>query len=267
MKIYIILLSLTFLSGCATVTAKDEGKYVYSVPIDNIDGCSATFNHQSNQYIDIITFPHGKEWEERFLSHVSALSQNLTARGRGKRIGIFFMDDISSPNAMAINPGFYNEQDYAVLFGKRMYSKSLIINREEILDGGGDYSLYVNDIYIASILAHEFAHVGQYITHTGLSGRTVNRELMADVISGWYIGMMVTNGGSQPLVDNQAIKDINETINRTFRSGDYQFNHKDHHGTPDQRAEAFIFGLDLVRNGGVRDFWDAFDVAANQYMY
>jgi len=264
----VFLLTCFFMiSGCSAVRSKDQVQYLYSVPISHSSGCMANIRRTSDRYADIVSFPQPEMWKENFDGYVKHLAALLgkTGRARGKRLGIYFMEDRGSPNAMALSPGVKKGQHYTILFGREMFERS-IIERDLPSEDPGRF-IVSHDTYIMAILAHEFAHVGQYATRTGLSSRSVDRELMADVISGWYVGFRATKGGSIKSLKRHRIKDIEDTINRVYRSGDYQFNHPDHHGTPAQRSEAFMWGVELARTGRALNFWDAFDIAAQRYIY
>jgi uncharacterized protein len=90
------------------------------------------------------------------------------------------------------------------------------------------------DAALAYILAHEYAHAAQVVG--GFTPRSITQaELQADCLAGYYMGVM-------PDVDFDD-KDIEEIASIAFQVGDYEFNNKQHHGTPKQRALAVLSGF------------------------
>jgi uncharacterized protein len=90
------------------------------------------------------------------------------------------------------------------------------------------------DAALAYILSHEYAHAAQTIGR--FRPRNITQiELQADCLAGFYMGVMPT-----VTFDRQ---DIQEIANIAFQVGDYEFNNRQHHGTPQQRAQAVILGF------------------------
>lgn len=94
---------------------------------------------------------------------------------------------------------------------------------------------------IPAILGHEFAHAMQHSRQNPLQGKW--RELHADMMAGWFIGL---RGQFRPQNVQQAGLSL-------YRKGDYNFFDAGHHGTPEERAEAFAVGYWLHVNQGVTD--------------
>lgn len=86
---------------------------------------------------------------------------------------------------------------------------------------------------IPSIIGHEYAHVLQYKLGFPLRGKW--QELHADYLAGWY-----TAHRSRYVPQN-----IAESMLSFFKKGDYDFNSQGHHGTPQERQEAFVAGVNL----------------------
>ncbi len=90
------------------------------------------------------------------------------------------------------------------------------------------------DAALAYILAHEYAHAAQVVGGSRLRNIT-QIELQADCFAGYYMGVM-------PDVSFDD-KDIEEIARIAFQVGDYEYNNRQHHGTPKQRALAVLTGF------------------------
>lgn len=90
------------------------------------------------------------------------------------------------------------------------------------------------DAALAYILAHEYAHAAQIVGGSRLRNIT-QIELQADCLAGYYMGMM-----PNVTFDRQ---DIDEIASIAFQVGDYEYNNRQHHGTPKQRARAVLSGF------------------------
>ena len=90
------------------------------------------------------------------------------------------------------------------------------------------------DAALAYILAHEYAHAAQIAGGSRLRNIT-QIELQADCLAGYYMGVM-------PGVDFDD-KDIEEIARIAFQVGDYEYNNRQHHGTPKERAIAVLTGF------------------------
>lgn len=90
------------------------------------------------------------------------------------------------------------------------------------------------DAALAYILAHEYAHAAQVVG--GFTPRNITQaELQADCLAGYYMGAM-----PDVSFDDQ---DIEEIARIAYQVGDYEFNNRQHHGTPKQRALAVLSGF------------------------
>jgi hypothetical protein len=92
---------------------------------------------------------------------------------------------------------------------------------------------------IPAILGHEFGHGMQHSNNFPYDGKW--QELHADYLAGWFIGH---RGRFRPQNAVQAILNF-------YNKGDYEFNDKGHHGTPQERASAFNAGYTLNVQGNV----------------
>jgi uncharacterized protein len=90
------------------------------------------------------------------------------------------------------------------------------------------------DAALAYILAHEYAHAAQIAGGSRLRNIT-QIELQADCLAGYYMSVMP----DVSFDDN----DIEEIARIAFQVGDYEFNNRQHHGTPKERALAVLTGF------------------------
>jgi len=92
---------------------------------------------------------------------------------------------------------------------------------------------------IWSVLAHEYGHVMQFQlgvmspTAPRSPAETRSNELIADMFSSFYLS--ISRSG-------QDIGGIQASLQSAYDIGDYAFNDPNHHGTPVQRASAFVGG-------------------------
>jgi hypothetical protein len=99
-----------------------------------------------------------------------------------------------------------------------------------------------NDEYIKNqgfalpaIMAHEFAHAMQYSRGFPYGGKWL--ELHADYMAGWFAGHRGRFAAQNDIGILQSF----------FNKGDYDFFSQRHHGTPQERANAFFEGFRLNR--------------------
>ncbi|RBP53527.1 hypothetical protein [Arenicella xantha] len=252
MKLRIYLVLITLLTGCASTDFQSES-YGY-ITLGSFDGCSATkaSSHSGYKNYDLIYFPGNSNFENHFFNHSQWIIEEMKLDDH-EIPNIYFYEDYNSPNAMALSFGIDPGSNYTILFGRNMLWNN-VLN----LEGN---NLKTAEIW--SILAHEYAHIGQYLE--GVNGDTPNLELMADVMSGWYVGMVVSNFGNYEIVNANKLLNVQLAMEDAYQSGDYSFNHPDHHGTPKQRLAAFRYGLNIAINDPTISWWGVFDMAKNRY--
>lgn len=100
-------------------------------------------------------------------------------------------------------------------------------------------SRYKDGIAVVAIAAHEFGHIAQFRTGVDqhlLDGQsTVKRvELHADFLSGYFLG--------RRKIEYPAMR-LWSAGYTLYTIGDYAFNDRDHHGTPDERTKAAEAGF------------------------
>jgi hypothetical protein len=101
---------------------------------------------------------------------------------------------------------------------------------------------------IAGIMAHEWCHIAQFQSGRFSPGR--GAELHADFVAGWYMGFKQATG--------IAVVQISGLAESLFSKGDYNFNSRDHHGTPKERVRSMARGFELAVRDRVGDFGTAF---------
>jgi len=159
---------------------------------------------------------------------------------------VAYYNDGYSPNAFAY---FNGSGDGIIRIGGKLVQTEFQIWRKDFFaqsrklgldpyqllkDGkaGGTYS-------IDAIIAHECAHILQ--AKMGVARNSRNNELQADFLAGWHIADYVR------IFDKEAkeFRILEDGIRAFYSRGDYQFNSPQHHGTPEQRYNAFIKGFKL----------------------
>jgi uncharacterized protein len=98
------------------------------------------------------------------------------------------------------------------------------------------------DAALAYILSHEYAHAAQ--TVGGFRPNNITQiELQADCLAGFYMGAM-----PDVTFDRQ---DIEQIAAIAYQVGDYEFNNRQHHGTPQERAQAVLLGFQASQENGI----------------
>ena len=135
------------------------------------------------------------------------------------------------PLNTACGPTYKNNAAYCVLSHSIYYDSSFL---RDIYDDEGDFA-------VVTVLAHEWGHLAQANMGITLDPRyfTIQKELQADCFAGAY----ARAAGQRGMLEDG---DLREGVTNLFRSGDRAgtpWFDRDAHGTPQQRASAFIIGL------------------------
>ena len=104
----------------------------------------------------------------------------------------------------------------------------------------------VGDFGVAYVVAHEYAHnVQNELGRLSAPGRTSTKpfELQADCMAGLWGNSVYAEGR----IDRS---DVEEAIRTAYAVGDFDYGSPNHHGTPDERREAWITGFE---SGDPRD--------------
>lgn len=166
---------------------------------------------------------------------IPALDQGLTSewfiinRMYGVKPALYMYDDSTGSNAFATpsNFGPRPQVDGSVCFGRQ-----LMVDEFQSAGpmGRGDHVLM-------AILAHEWAHILQYKKLTQFPpGKPM--ELCADEIAGWYMGTRSTQLHGEV--------DLSSSIRSFFNKGDLAINSPRHHGTSQERYDAFQRGVSMA---------------------
>jgi len=97
----------------------------------------------------------------------------------------------------------------------------------------------VGDFGVAYVIAHEYAHNVQ--TELGFFGGGIDQgvkpfELQADCMAGLWANSSYAEGKVTP-------EDVEEAISTAQAVGDFEFASNQHHGTPDERRDAWLKGF------------------------
>lgn len=138
-----------------------------------------------------------------------------------------FFDDWERPNARATTATRSGTRAHGtVLFGRRLLQKTMAEITNPV-------------VAMTAICAHEYGHIVQFqrnLQRTLSEGqRTIKRvELHADFLAGYY-------AGSRWLRNNKYEAVVFATKLESF--GDDAVDHRQHHGTPDERGQAVVRGF------------------------
>lgn len=129
-------------------------------------------------------------------------------------------NEMNNSSAKALCKCNYGSCDNTVFIGKELISH---------------YSNQFSKDGLWGIVAHELGHILQcrWGTQNVLNG--VQRELHADFLAGYYLGVKMK-------VQLTNIRQFGEEL---FKRGDYNFNDANHHGTPNDRVQYMLMGASL----------------------
>lgn len=191
------------------------------------DACGAlSSNSGLRQSFSLVDFPGNDNFRRHFYKNVDFASELLALRG-AEVPEVHFFDDSQSPNAWAIGSP---NGEFHVVFGARLIEK---------LAYSYPNSNDLNTGAINSLIGHEFGHIAQYAY--GYTGTTKNMELMADAVSG-FLAAAQRNGTSNLSLG------LRLSQKAAYESGDYMYTSPSHHGTPNERLDAFKYGYENGHN-------------------
>ncbi len=120
----------------------------------------------------------------------------------------------------------YATTDGKIYFGFQMFN--YLVEQFSVLS-----PTEVSPLPVDGVLAHEWGHRVQFVLGWNDYANNSQRELEADYMSGYYLGLQKQMYWSQLQTYYTAI----------YCSGDYLYASPDHHGTPNQRMNAAYTGL------------------------
>jgi hypothetical protein len=211
---------LTLVSGvsCSCCTTRASAQELDVGCALSNDRSMKLFQNERRSGFGIVSHSGNREFDVRAASVLSQLSQLLSVTPG------FVYFTIMSHNAYATKYELFPKTDGTVLFGRDLLFQIMQKNDPlPIFDG---------------ICAHEFAHIFQYKKGLNLHAgqRNVKRtELHADFIAGYC-------AGRNRLRDRNYNAAVVAMEHESF--GDYGFQDRDHHGTPNERAAAVVKGFE-----------------------
>ena len=141
--------------------------------------------------------------------------------GRGQRVRSRCRGEVANDES-----AFYCPADDTIYFGESI--------GRQIYDNIGDFG-------VAYALAHEYAHNVQQELGWYSEGRNLTTvapfELQADCMAGTWAYAVYQRGR----LDDS---DVNEAVSTAYAVGDFDTTNPQHHGTPDQRARAWVRGYE-----------------------
>jgi hypothetical protein len=175
--------------------------------------------------------PTGKpsivESGDRDLDYAMAQTLSLLTDTWNVLPGFAYYDDSAAPNALATPKRWLSRPDGSVIFGRNLLAH-LLKAREH------------PDALVSAVVAHELGHIAQFkynLKAPLLAGqRTLKRlELHADFLAGYFAGVRKLERPDFPA----AVYAVLGHSGGTFSPERF-----DHHGTPDERANATIRGFE-----------------------
>lgn len=142
--------------------------------------------------------------------------------------GFCFYDDYDHPNAFATQATKLRRADGSVLFGKRFFLAAMSATESP-------------EVAVTAVCAHEFGHIVQY-KHSLKARLTQGQqdvkrlELHADFLAGYFAGARKLQKPDYPA----AVFAATQHAHGDFRA------HRQHHGTPEERAAAVVRGFEAA---------------------
>ena len=186
----------------------------------------------------------------------------LTKHIGNYRPSLAFVEDSEGNNAMAVSRDITGRGSPhgAVLLGVNLV--------HDLLTRPGARTQFSNAWSIAAVMAHEWAHIAQFANGVRTrDGRVVGLELMSDTISGWYLAKKLqTLGGivGPDYLEQMGATDQTAAARAVYSLGDTNFTDRNHHGTHEQRLQAFLSGHTMGMRGGT--FQHIFNYGISQFI-
>ena len=224
------------------------------------EGCSLSAEG-ANAFQSGIRFLHGTgnpQLDQMTYEELNVLAGHIG----GFQPGFAFLDDAQGKNAFASPHDVTGagSPHGAVLLGVRLMF--------DFLGRPGASSQFANLWSVAAIMAHEWAHIAQFNYRVqSADGRVVGQELMADMISGWYLAKKLQLVGQMHgpwVLEQYGLADQTAAVRAIFSIGDTNYNSPQHHGTGEQRVAAFVSGHEFGMLGGT--FEHVFTRSRQRYM-
>jgi hypothetical protein len=145
---------------------------------------------------------------------------------------VYLIKEVGGPNSQALRPTarrlLSQLPDYSPFFAP---DGAILLGWDLLVKESNSYNR--TGFGIPAVLSHEFAHILQY--KLGFPYGYKWQELHADYLAGWFTAHRCR---CRP-------QDMNEAMMSFYGRGDYRFNNPRHHGTPEERLDAFMAGVNL----------------------
>ena len=142
------------------------------------------------------------------------------------------------------NAAFYCPNDDTIYVGQVFAARVWEGTAQEFPGERAGYGHAVGDFGLAYVVAHEYAHNLQqelgYFGRQPSGGIVAPLELQADCLAGVWGNAVYRAGELQP-------GDIEEAVSTALAVGDFEFGSAGHHGTPEERRDAWLLGFDNGR--------------------
>lgn len=146
---------------------------------------------------------------------------------------------------------FYCPEDDTIYVGRRIATGVIGGVAEGFPGQQAGYGHAVGDFGVAYIIAHEYAHNLQnelgFFSATRQGASAEPFELQADCLAGVWGASVYHEGLLHP-------GDIEDALNTTLAVGDFEVNSPQHHGTPEERRDAWQLGFSSGEPSSCRDF-------------
>lgn len=241
---------VSFLSGCCCLSCAGGSSLAQMWPNPQDRPAAKTQNGNRSLAINagcsISGFGPGQlaQYQMRKTCGISSLDDqfskeaDILSEAYGVNPAFRFLMDLQGPNAYATPDLIEDGKEGCVLFGLQLL-------KNEMMGPSRENALIV-------IMAHEWGHILQY--RNGYTRPSMNLELGADVMGGWWFGEKLRKVNARPDVLADA---ANRGAYAVYSKGDYAFFSVAHHGTPQQRLAAFTAGVQISMQGATAN--DAFD--------
>ena len=231
---------VALLSSCSTVPS-----------LSSSSGCLGLEGEVSLETTALSTLGQWADTPEQaeMIDNFVAASSLRAVRAFEVNPSVAYYDDRGSANAFAHPANTHGSTDGSIRLGvnlvhgefrlwrDKLYAQSRVTGQDPVKlleqrNAGASYTIW-------AIIAHEAAHIMQIKNGAANSGR--NTELQADFLAGWYFARMK----KEDPADFQQFRQMEDGLMAFMSRGDYDFNSAHHHGTPEQRMDAFRRGFNI----------------------
>ena len=237
-------------AGCDDITGLDDGDDDEGVNSAVLVGCLSAGGTMSATQLSWV--PSIGPWvaDVPIFGLAQTIDSQLTAitvhaaQQFGVAPSVRYYNDGASPNAFAAPVNTEQSRDGTVRVGVNMVAGE---TKRFVATEYGRTRLYTYSV--TAVLVHELGHIVQF--KRAMPAPSRNTELQADFLAGWYFSYLAQNDPNFAL--NAGLQD---GMRAFYERGDYMFNHPGHHGTPDQRVQAFLAGYN-ARARDINAAWTA----------